>query len=46
MNKPFGRRMVLVMGVVRAAVPIGPDSLLAQSRRCKSGVELVPLTVR
>jgi len=45
MNKAFGTRVVLVAGVVLAAVPFRPDSLLAQSRRFKSGVELVPLTV-
>ena len=45
MNKALGPRVVLVMGVILAAVPFGPDSLLAQSRRFKSGVELVPLTV-
>ena len=45
MNKAFGPRVVLVVGVVLAVVPFGPDSLLAQSRRFKSGVELVPLTV-
>ena len=45
MNKAFGPRIVLAVGVVLAAVPFGPDSLLAQSRRFTSGVELVPLTV-
>jgi Ca-activated chloride channel family protein len=45
MNKAFGPRVVLVAGVVLAALPFGPDSLLAQSRRLRSGVELVPLTV-
>ena len=45
MNKAFGTRVVLVAGVVLAAVPFRPDSLLAQSRRFTSGVELVPLTV-
>ena len=45
MNKAFGTRVVLVAGVVLAAVPFQPDSLLAQSRRFTSGVELVPLTV-
>jgi Ca-activated chloride channel family protein len=45
MNKTFGPRVLLVMGVVLAAVPCGPDSLMAQSRRFKSVVELVPLTV-
>ena len=45
MNKAFGPRVALVMGVVLAAVPFGPDSLLAQSRRFTSDVELVPLTV-
>jgi VWFA-related protein len=45
MNKAFGPRVVLVVGVVLAALPFGPDSLLAQSRRFTSGVELVPLTV-
>jgi hypothetical protein len=29
MNTAFGPRMVLVMGVVLAAVSFGPDSLLA-----------------
>jgi hypothetical protein len=43
MNKAFRPRVVLV-GVVLAALPFAPDSLLAQSRRFKSGVELVPLT--
>ena len=38
MNKAFGPRVVLVMGVVLAAVPFGPDSLLAKSRRSKWGV--------
>ena len=33
MSKAFGPRVVLVMGVVLAAVPFRPDSLLAQSRR-------------
>ena len=45
MSKAFGPHVVLVMGVVLAAVPFGRDSLLAQSRRFTSGVELVPLTV-
>ena len=45
MNKAFVPRVALVMGVVLAAAPFGPDSLLAQSRRFRSGVELVPLTV-
>jgi hypothetical protein len=45
MNKAFGPRVVLVVGVALAAVPFRPDSLLAQSRRFTSGVELVPLTV-
>jgi Ca-activated chloride channel homolog len=45
MNKACGTRVVLVAGVVLAAVPFRPDSLLAQSRRFTSGVELVPLTV-
>jgi Ca-activated chloride channel homolog len=45
MNRAFGPRGVLVVGVVLAALPFRPDSLLAQSRRFKSGVELVPLTV-
>ena len=45
MNKAFGTRVVLVAGVVLAAVPFRPDSLLAQSRRFTSGVALVPLTV-
>src|SRR5688572_31417115 len=45
MNKAFGPRMVLMVGVLLAAVPFGSDSLLAQSRRFRSGVELVPLTV-
>ena len=45
MNKAFGPRVVLVVGVVLAALPFRPDSLLAQSRRFKTGVELVPLTV-
>jgi Ca-activated chloride channel family protein len=45
MNKAFGPRVVLVVGIVLAAVPFWPDSLLAQSPRFKSGVELVPLTV-
>jgi hypothetical protein len=41
MNKAFGPRVVLVMGVVLAAVPFGTDSLLAQSRRFKSDVDLI-----
>jgi Ca-activated chloride channel family protein len=45
MNKAFGPRVVLVLGAVFAAVLFGRDSLLAQSRTFKSGVELVPLTV-
>jgi Ca-activated chloride channel family protein len=45
MNKAFGSHVVLVVGVVLTALYFGPDSLLAQSRRFKSGVELVPLTV-
>ncbi len=45
MNKAFGPHVVLVMGVVLAVVSFGPHSLLAQSRRFTSGVELVPLTV-
>ena len=45
MNKAFGPHLVLVMGVVLAVVSFGPHSLLAQSRRFTSGVELVPLTV-
>jgi Ca-activated chloride channel homolog len=45
MNKGFRTRVVLVVGVVLAAVPFRPDSLQAQSRRFTSGVELVPLTV-
>jgi Mg-chelatase subunit ChlD len=38
MNKAVGPRVVLVVGVVLAALPFGPDSLLAQSRRFRSGV--------
>jgi hypothetical protein len=45
MIKAFGPRVVLVAGVVLAAVPFWPDSLLAQSRIFTSGVELVPLRV-
>jgi hypothetical protein len=45
MNKTSGPRVVLAMGVVFAALAFGPDSLLAQSRRFKSVVERVPLTV-
>jgi Ca-activated chloride channel homolog len=45
MKKAFGPRVVLVAGVVLAALPLGPESLLAQQRRFRSGVELVPLTV-
>ena len=45
MNKAFGRGAILLVGVVLAAVPFGSDSLLAQSLRLQSGVELVPLTV-
>jgi Ca-activated chloride channel homolog len=45
MNKTVVPRVALVIGVVLAAVPFGPDSLQAQSRRFTSGVELVPLTV-
>lgn len=45
MNNAFGTRVVLVASVVLAAVPFRPDSLLAQSGRFTSGVELVPLTV-
>ena len=37
--------MVPVMGVVLAAAPVGPDSLLAQSRGFRSRGELVSLTV-
>ena len=44
MNKAFGR-VVLAVGVVLAVLPFRPDSLLAQSRRFTTGVELVPLTV-
>jgi hypothetical protein len=45
MRDAFGRRIILVVGVVLATVFSGPDSLLAQSPMFKSGVELVPLTV-
>ena len=45
MNTAFVPRVALVMGVVLAAVPFAPDALLAQSRRFRSGVQLVPLTV-
>ena len=45
MNKAFGSRVVLAVGVVLAALPFRLDSLLAQSRRFTTGVELVPLTV-
>ena len=45
MNKAFVPRLALVMGVVLAAAPFAPGSLLAQSRTFRSGVQLVPLTV-
>jgi hypothetical protein len=45
MKNALGPRVVLVTAVVLAAVFVGRDSLLAQSRTFTSGVELVSLAV-
>jgi Ca-activated chloride channel family protein len=45
MKNALGPRVVLATGVVLAAVFVGRDALLAQSRTFTSGVELVSLAV-